>query len=153
LFYPYPMPSTITEQTTEETDIFVDDGGIVTSDEGWLDAADVGIVTDIIDQKDAFIMVYKAQANELAEGSDSSDYPDWMVKYIEYATLERAFGADTDGFIPTLRDYWKTRKDLGVKALKRFQRMMLTDRDFVMGGQKRVTTSRRLRLPDHYPAS
>jgi hypothetical protein len=153
IFYPYPTPSDITEQETGPGDVFVDTGGIITSDETMLDEGDIGVITDIIDLADAFLMIYQAQANEIDAPGDSSDYPDWWVKYIEYACLERAFGADTDGFIPTLRDYWKARKDLGIKALKRFQRMMLTDRDFVMGGQKRVTTSRRLRLPDHYPAS
>jgi hypothetical protein len=152
IFYPYPIPSDVVEQITGPEDVFVDTGGIITSDETMLVEGDLGIITDIIDSADAFIMIYQAQANDILEVTDSSDFPDWWVKYIEYATLERAFGADTDGFIPTLRDYWKARKDLGIKSLKRFQRMMLVDQDFRLGGQKQPTTSRRLRLPDGYPA-
>jgi hypothetical protein len=152
ILYPYPKPSTVVEQETGPEDVFVDGGGIISSDEGWLDAGDTGIVTDVIDCADAFLMIYQAQATEITDINDSSDYPDWWVKYIEYATLERAFGADTDGCIPSMRDYWKQRKDIGIKALKRFQRMMLTDRDFRLGGQTRITTRNRLRLPDGYPA-
>jgi hypothetical protein len=152
IFYPYPIPSTVVVNETTEEEVFVDDGGIITSDEGWLDEGDIGIVTDIIDCEDAFLMIYQAQPWDIVETSDVSGYPDWAVKYIEYATLERAFGADTDGHIPSLRDYWKARKELGVKALLRFKRMSLVDRDYRLGGMKKTTTSSRLRLPDGYPA-
>lgn len=151
IFYPYPKPSSITEQETTEEEIFLDDGGIYSSDEVWLDESDTGILTDVINQVDAFVMVYTAQPNEIGATVDDIDWPDWMVKYIELGTLERAFGADTDGFIPSLMDYWKQRKELGINALKKFKRMMLIDRDYCLGGPKQLPRSR-LRLPDHYPA-
>jgi hypothetical protein len=180
IFYPYPKPSLSLQQgtiyyilteggdyieaenggyiLTEDgeyvlrEEIFADGGGINTSDEEWLDEGDIGIVTDIIDCEDALLMIYQAQPYDIAETVDVSDYPDWAVKYIEYATLERAFGADTDGHIPSLRDYWKARKELGIKALLRFKRMSLVDRDYRLGGMTNIIRSSRLRLPDGYPA-
>jgi hypothetical protein len=152
ILFPYPKPSTIVEQEPSETFTFDDAGGINSSDEEWLDEGDYGLITDVIDQENAFVMVYEAQPTILEENSEEPDYPDWMVKYVEYATLERAYGSDTDGFIPTLRDYWKARKEVGIKALKKFQRMMAIDRNYVLGGMTKRASSKRLRLPDHYPA-
>lgn len=152
IFYPYPKPSTYVVNETTEDEVFDDVSGILSSDEGWLDEGDIGIVTDVINQEDAFVMIYQAQPWDIEATEDESDYPDWMVKYIEYGCLERAYGADTDGHIPSLRDYWKARKDIGVKALMKYQRMTNTDRDYRFGGMTRVATSRRLRLPDGYPA-
>ena len=154
MIYPYPMPSTVVELNldTKTGELFADGGGIISSNEDWLDEADLGIVTDAIDSENAFLMIYQAQPYDILLSTDESDYPNWATKYIEYATLERAFGADTDGFIPTLRDYWQQRKDVGIKALLRFKRMSLADRDFRMGKQYPSNTSSRLRLPDGYPA-
>jgi hypothetical protein len=152
IFYPYPLPSTVVHQDEDESLPFEDTGGISASAEAWLDEADTGIATDIVNVANAFFMVYTAQPTEIDLTTDESDFVSWAVKYCEYGALERAYGADTDGYIPSLRDYWKLRKEIGVKALMRFRRMMLTDRDFRLGGQPRTATSRRLRLPDGYPA-
>lgn len=151
---PYPMPATVVEVEDDLSNTFADDGGIISSDEAVLDESDTGLVTDVISSQDAFIMIYQAQPFDILTAGDIGDYPDWAVKYVEYATLERAFGADTDGFIPTLRDYWKQRKDVGVKALQRFNRMTLADRDFRLGGECVPSNANRskLRLPDGYPA-
>ena len=57
-----------------------------------------------------------------------------MLPVIEYATLERCFGADTDGYIPSLKGYWANRKKIGIEAIKLFKNMRTTDRDYRMGG-------------------
>jgi len=152
LIYLYPLPASITVQEPDETDTFDDEGGINSSAEAWLDESDYGLVTDIVNTEDALFTVYSAQPDEIEETTDEGSFPDYLTKYIEYATLERAYGADTDGFIPSLRDYWKLRKEIGLKALARFQRMMLGDRDYRLGGQPQPTNSKRLRLPNGYPA-
>lgn len=152
IMYLYPRPSTVTIQEPDVTDTFDDTGGINTSAEAWLDETDYGLVTDIINTEDALFAVYSAQPIDIEVITDSGSFPDFMVKYVEYGTLERAYGADTDGFIPSLRDYWKLRKEIGLKALAKFQRMTLSDRDYRLGGQPHPTSSKRLRLPDGYPA-
>lgn len=152
LIYLYPMPADIKIQEPALEDIFDDVSGIVTSAEEWLDETDYGLVTDYVDTEDALFTVYSAQPDDVEAVTDTSAFPDYLVKYVEQTTLERAYGADTDGHIPSLRDYWKTRKEVGLKALARFQRMMMSDRDFCLGGQPKATSSKRLRLPEHYPA-
>lgn len=152
IFYLYPRPSSITIQEPDVTDSFTDTGGINSSAEAWLDETDYGLVTDVVSTADALFTVYTAQPDDISETTDESAFPDYLVKYVEYATLERAYGSDTDGFIPSLRDYWKVRKEIGLKALLRLQRMTLGDRDYVLGGQPKPTSSKRLRLPDGYPA-
>jgi hypothetical protein len=148
----YPHPGTVVQQEPDITDTFVDGGGINASAEIWLDEGDYGLITDEIDTADALFAVYTAQPNDIVETTDSSDFPDYLVRYIEYGTLERAFGSDTDGFIPSLRDYWHLRKEVGLKTLAKFQRLTLGDRDYRLGGQKKPQSSRRLRLPEGYPA-
>lgn len=152
LIYLYPRPASVTIQEPDVTDALSDTGGLISSSEAWLDETDTGIVTDVIDTEDALFMVYSAQPQDIVETTDEGSFPDFLTKYLEYATLERAYGADTDGFIPTLRDYWKLRKEIGLKALARFQRLMLTDRDYRLGGQEFPASSKRLRLPAGYPA-
>lgn len=152
LFYLYPRPSSTNVQEPDITDTFDDAGGSNPSAEAWLDEGDYGLVTDVVNTEGALFMVYSAQPVDIVETTDESEFPAFMVKYIEYATLERAYGADTDGFIPSLRDYWKTRKEIGLKALAKFQRLTLGDRDYRLGGQPQTAASKRLRLPDGYPA-
>ena len=152
LFYLYPRPSAVTIQEPDVTDTFDDELGINYMAELWLDESDYGAVTDVIATEDALFAIYTAQPNDIVETTDVSDFPDYLTKYVEYGTLERAYGADTDGFIPSLRDYWKLRKEIGLKALAKFQRLTLSDRDYRLGGQPKPQSSRRLRLPEGYPA-
>ena len=122
--------------------------------EGEEDTHDLGIHTDLVTTADALFLAYDFAPKEITSfyGSDC-DWPDWSLKYVMYGTLERAFGADTDGYIPSLRDYWKARKDIGIEALKRFKRMRLTDRDYRLGGAARkVPRGRGPSLPAGYPA-
>jgi hypothetical protein len=125
---------------------------VVTSRDSWLDESDYGLVVDLIELDNNLFMVYIAQPTDIEEVADVSSFPDFLVKYIEYATLERAYGDDTDGFIPSLRDYWKARKEIGLKALQKYQRLTLGDRDYRLGGAPKPSSSKRLRLPDGYPA-
>jgi hypothetical protein len=147
----YPRPPVVWDETEVYEVLDETDGGMV-ADESWLDHRDTGITTDVIDLTDTIFTVYEAMPVEMQDDSDTPDFAPYLIKYVSYACLERAYGADTDGYIPSLRDYWQLRKEIGVKALMRFRRMMLTDRDFRLGGQPRTATSRRLRLPDGYPA-
>jgi hypothetical protein len=148
----YPRPSDIRWEETTEGDVFDDDGGLVT-DAGWLDETGLGLATDVIETEDALFCFYEAIPWEITDWTTSEfDFEDWMAKYIEYATLERAFGADTDGFIPTLRDYWKQRKEIGIQAILKFKRMRLKDRDFQLGAGMKVTQPKHGRLPAGYPA-
>jgi hypothetical protein len=151
LYCLYPRPSEVTYQETTEGDVFSDTGGL-TFDFGSLLESDTGMVTDVIDTEDAVFMVYDAIPFEMAEWDDECDVPDVFRKYVEYGTLERCFGADSDGFIPTLRDYWKMRKDAGIEAIKRMMRMRAKDRDYQFGGVNKPYRGRGGSLGPHYPS-
>jgi hypothetical protein len=149
----YPRPSSVVWQDTLEEDVFSDIEGIISSDEYWLDTGDYGITVDVIDSEDALLAIYDAYPFEVDNWvSGTSDFQDWLLKYVEYATLERAFGSDTDGYIPTLRDYWKQRKEIGIQAILRFKRMALADRDFRLGVFVGTARGHGGRLPAGYPA-
>jgi len=151
----YPRPSSIDWQEVSEGDVYDDTGGIITWSEDSLDFSDTGMVTDAIAAAGALVCAFEILPTEVESDSDrwndELDWPDFMVKYVEYAALERLYGADNDGFIPSLRDYWKMRKDIGINALKAYKRRRMSDRTFVLGQTPKRGRSR-LRLPDHYPA-
>lgn len=152
LYFLYPRPSNVTWQETEEGDVFDDDGGLH-YDFGWLYESDTGLTTDAIDTDNAVFTVYDAIPYEMtAWDSEDCDIPEVLRKYVEYATLERCFGADTDAFIPTLRDYWQMRKNAGIEAIKRMMRMRTKDRDYQFGGSRPTVRVRGGSLGAHYPS-
>jgi hypothetical protein len=151
LYFLYPHPSAITWHEVAEEDTFDDSGGLIT-DFGTLYESDTGLTTDIVDTEDSVFMVYDAIPYDLQAWEDDCLIPDVFLKYVEYATLERCFGADTDAFIPTLRDYWKMRKDAGIEAMKRMLRMRVKDRDYQFGGIQSAVRRRGGSLGPHYPS-
>lgn len=146
----YPRPSVVWDET-EIYEVMDDEGGMV-GDEGWLDHRDTGITSDAIVTTDTLFMVYEAMPEVIQSRDDVPDFAPYMVKYVCYATLERAYGADTDGFIPTLRDYWSLRKKTGIEALKKWKRMAKINRHYRLGGELSRVRSRHPRLPSTYPA-
>lgn len=151
----YPRPSSVTFQETDETDVFDDDGGIVVWREDALDFSDTGLITDTVSHEDAVVCAFEILPTEVSSDEDTwddeLDWPDFAVKYLEYAALERLYGADNDGFIPSLREFWGYRKQVGINALKVYRRRRTADRTFRLGGVKRRYRTN-LRLPDEYPA-
>ena len=135
----FPRPTAVSQQETDYTDLLGDTGGAL-DNFGWLDTGDTGIKVDIIDQEDALLCVFEPIPNT-ATFTSENEFPPWLIKYVEYATLERAYGADTDGFIPSLRDYWAYRKEVGLQAIKRYKTARLKDRVFVMRPQRRIAKS------------
>ena len=141
----YDYPDILDDPATEPNPV-------TTSTEEWLDDSDTGLITDIINLDDSLFMVYQSIPSDITAWTDDTDLPPWFLKGVECAALERSYGADTDGFIPTLRDYWKVRKDLHIKLIGKFKVMRLTDRDFVMRSFLKPACSRHGRLPGNYPA-
>lgn len=83
---------------------------------------------------------------------ENLDYPEWAVKYLEYGTLARLYGADTDGFIPSLRDYWDARYQVGLKVLDKFvKRSIYANRPSRLGGATKQRFGRHPSLPSGYP--
>ncbi len=150
----YPQPSMVLNNY-DYTEILDDPATypdpLTTSDEEWLDDSDTGIITDITTLDDSLFVIYQALPTDIEAWTEESALPPWFLKGVECAALERAYGADTDGFIPTLRDYWKMRKELQIKLISKFKVLRLTDRDFVMGTFPRKWQGRGGQLPSNYP--
>lgn len=113
-----------------------------------------GIATDVIEADNNVLFVFSKTPTDIADTTDESDWPDFLQKYAEYGALEALYAADTDGQIQSLRDYWKLRKETGIKAIERFKSLRNQDRDYrmVTRGVPSARTRREPRLPDHYPA-
>ena len=163
----YPRPGSITwdeafwllNDASESFDDDDDTGsqGIVTYFEDGFDEQDTGIIWDVVDIDENLFMIFEALPDAIDDDTSTWDddiswWPPYMIPVIEYATLERCFGADTDGFIPSLRDYWELRKKIGIETIKEFKHKRLADRDFQMGGKLKPIRSKHPRLPSGYPA-
>ena len=130
------------EALSNEYGIVVDTGDIIRLD------------ADVISPDHNVLFIYKKTPTDIKAGSDVSDFPDYMEKYLIYATLESAYAADTDGQIESLRDYWKMRKELGFKVIAKYMRLQKQDRTYRLANQAvpGFRTRREPKLPDHYPA-
>ena len=110
--------------------------------------------TTVLDPDNNLLMVFEKTPTELAETTDESDFAVFVQKYVEYGVIERAYGANTDGRITSLSEYWAYRKKIGHKALQIFKNKRTQDRDYclVTKGVPAKSTRRHPRLPDAYPA-
>lgn len=126
--------------------------GTVVNREGSYMQPDQGIAIDTVDDEDNITLVFKVVPVDLVVDTDESAWPDFLAKYVRYAVLERAFGANTDGRIESLRDYWGKRKKLGDLVIDKFLAKRRTDRDYRL--RTKGGPSRRLvrdpRLPDNF---
>lgn len=160
VFYIYPLPSSPVwdDQVDEGQALFREDDtvnqetGVVVDRSGGLTTQGTGIATDLLDAADNIFMIYKAAPQDIEDVTDESDFPAYLRKYIEYGVLERAYSANTDGKIESLRDYWAYRKQVGLKLIEKFKGKKTVDRDFRLTTPR--TFGRRTRkqppLPDGY---
>jgi hypothetical protein len=154
----YPRPSAVTwaedNIVTNETVGLQDDEGLISWREDGLTEQDTGLTIEQIDTEGQLFCVFEALPQAIDDDIDTiEDWPDYMLYALRAGTLERAFGANTDGFIPSLRDYWKMRKETAIKAIKLFKQARSKDRDYRLGGYGRKTGQHStLRLPSSYPA-
>jgi hypothetical protein len=114
--------------------------------------AGAGMSVDIVDAADNLFLVYRASPTDMATAADEGDFPLFLVKYLIYGVVARAYAANTDGRIPSLGVYWKSRYELGISFTRRYIRNKRQDRDYRMVTPGVHGRSRRLpRLPDTYP--
>lgn len=160
ILYPYPASVTWDEALISGyvTDTYQDTGGITAWDEDHIRQSDTGIILEEIEIDGQVFMVYDALPKDVESDvghwhRENVDWPQFLTKYVEYATLERAYGANTDGFIPSLRDYWMHRKNVGIEMIKRFNRMRIIERDYQLGAGTQKLRRKHPRLPAGYPAT
>ncbi len=129
-------------------------GGLVARSGTTFGGSYFGVATDVIDDDDNVLVIYRSEPTDLESDDDESEFPRFLQKYIEHEALARCYTVDNDGKIDSLRDYWTYRADLGIKLIKKYMELRKVDRDY------RLTTpgipgriyNRHPRLPDAYPA-
>jgi len=128
--------------------------GTITQRTGNVLSSEIGIAVTVLDAVDNVLLIYDIAPTEVDGFADELDFPDFMTKYIRYGVLAKAFMANTDGYIPSLSNYWGQRYQLGLRAIKKFRSNKTRDRNRALVsesvGAKR--TVRHPRLPDGYPA-
>jgi hypothetical protein len=114
---------------------------------------DGGIAVDIIDAEYNVFLVYEQNTADLTSINDSSPFPVYLRKYIEYGVLAKAYGANTDGRIRSLAEYWENRFEIGIKAIKKLQTKRFADRQYFMKTKGAYSYSKpsHPRLPSTYP--
>jgi hypothetical protein len=158
VLYPRPSSTTWDDDSLAQNplDTYDDAGGTINWQDTAVDTIDSGLVLDTIGTENNLFAVFEALPADVPDDRGDwlnveIDWPAFLVKYIRFGTLERCFGVDTDGFIPSLRDFWRLRKEAGILAMKRYRNLRKTDRDYQMGGGGGSGRSRHPRLPSEYP--
>lgn len=168
LFALYPSPSSFT-WSDPTWDAAADDAngawlytdtntgsnsGVVVSATGKAIASStIGTGIDLGDQDGQAFVVYRAVARDMADGTDESEFPQFLRKYIEQDALEQAYTANTDGKIESLRKYWAMRKEYGLTLVKAFNYRRNADRNYQLMPQGQPARSGKPlpRLPAEYP--
>jgi len=111
--------------------------------------------TTALDVDDNLIVIFDKNTTDLSADTDSSAFATFLHKYIEKGVIARAYGGNTDGRIPSLSEYWQMRKEVGVRAIKRYLAKRMSDRDYRLQPRNpMVSRSRRHpRLPSTYPST
>jgi hypothetical protein len=114
---------------------------------------DTGDSNDLIGTEGQLFLVYDYLPADVEDYAETiTDWPPYLFKAIISGTLERAYSANTDGFIPSLRDFWRMRKEYCIRAITMLKRGKLKDRDFRLGGAEQYKgQSSHPRLPSHFP--
>lgn len=139
--------------TDISTDTVVSEVGAISYRSGTLGGG-YGMTLTAIEQVNNVLVIYDAIPADVAALSDPIDMPAYLVRYVRYRALERAYGANTDGRIPSLSRMWGDRYRAGLEAVRRFMRRRSQDREYQLRTQHRGAskTRRHPRLPDRFPA-
>ena len=160
-FVLYGKPSTISWTTDSgegmvtsvEDDTTSEETGIITKRTGSLLSSESGAAIDVIEEDDNITLVYKVAPQDIESVGDEPDFPQYLNKYIRYRVLGLAYGANTDGRIPSLAGYWNDRAALGIEVIKRFTNNRFKDKEYRLQNQQIPArrTRRHPRLPSSYP--
>lgn len=162
-FVPYPRPSSASWNdetgsgmvTSVEDDTTASEDGTIIQRTGNVLSSDLGVAVTVLDTDDNFAIVYEISPSQVDSIADDLDWPDFLVKYVRFRTLELAYQCNNDGNIPSLAAHWGRRYRMGIGIVNRFLSARNRDRDYRLKTHDRSRPSsnyRGLRLPDTYPA-
>lgn len=129
--------------------------GLITYAEDLGTLEDEGVTLDVVDVDDAILLVMEIDPREPQSLGDDLDMPSYLVRYVRFGVLGRAYAANTDGRIESLSRYWMARYNRGIENIQRFKGRRTADRVYRMVTQRAPivgTKPKHPRLPDGYPA-
>lgn len=158
-FVLYPRPEDSNWADGEGNSLFTDtdatdsETGVILRKPDSTLSSSYGVAVDVLEADNNVILFYEINPTNLSAYIDESDFPIYMRKYIEYGVLSRAYGANTDGRIPSLERYWSSRYDLGVRILKKYANLRYRDRVYKLRTKAATPYHGRKhpRLPSTYP--
>ncbi len=128
--------------------------GAVSFREGDLLSQETGFSTDILDDAGNVVLIYSAIGQDVESDEDESNFPKFLRKYIEHGVLEQCYGANNDGRIQSLAEYWRYRYMTGIQMIKKYMIVRKQDRNYCMvSGGTPPRNQRHPRLPSNYPAN
>ena len=112
-----------------------------------------GVMVEFVDLNDNVCLVFKAMPTDIENDEDTSDWPQFILKYINYGMLELAFSVNNDGRSESLRDYWAYRREIGTRMIQLFKGKRKQDRNYrLITPYLPSSLSKKLpRLPSTYP--
>jgi len=143
-------PAWYIEDDTEDTET-----GTIAVRVGSTGTDNVGASIDITDMTNNVFIIFDVDPTDVVTAWDEGDFPEFLKKYIRFGIVSRAYGANTDGRIRSLAQYWSVRFNQGVHNTRRYRRNRRQDRDYRLatkGGGFVGRKHRHPRLPDPYPA-
>lgn len=154
-FILYPRPSTASWADGDGVAMFGSDsvsgeyGQAVRRTYSTLTAL-TGVDLDYVDLDDNVFLVYEVNTTDVTASSESQ-FPEYLLKFIDYGVLARAYMANTDGRIKSLADYWQRRYEVGLKTIQRYKAKRMTARNYTMGASQVARRNKHPRLPSTYP--
>ena len=136
-FFLYPTPNSVTWVSGQTVDADPDEAAYASSS---------------LNVDNNLLIVFDKDPTQ-ATGTDStSDFPAYLRKYIEYGVIARAYGANTDGRIPSLSEYWRMRKKVGQGLIERYLSNRRSDRQYQLNssGAPRLRSVKHPRMPSAF---
>lgn len=158
-FVLYPRPEESNWIDGDGMSLF-EDGDTVSDEEGTILrryestlSQTEGIAVDIVDADHNVILFYTQNTRDLEVVTDVSSLPIYLRKYVEYGVISRAYGANTDGRIASLSDFWMKKYELGIEVIKRYKFHRHKDRNYKLKTKGTMLSTRKKhpRLPSTYP--
>lgn len=155
-FHIYPMPANNNEQAYDiETESFdvEEPSGVVIWDDEYLQLDENGLIVDSIDQEDGIVMIFKYYPTIIENLSDEIDMPFFFIKYCIYETIERIYKTSKDAADQKLAEYWKMRKETGLKVIQMYNSLKIfTDNNLRFRNVNGKSNARRLPVldPSHF---
>lgn len=161
--YLYPLPEAVwTDAVTGEDDMLTaayaaeSSSGLELASGDELETIDGGPLELVESQatEKPLLVVCEKEPEPITDDGQTTEYPSFFTKYLEYGVLANAYRANTDGRIDSLAEYWEMRKKAGFATIRRFMVKRLADRDLRLRSSKagNIRKHRHPRLPDTYPA-